>query len=60
MEIKVNVEECISCGACESIAPDYFEIVDKVKVKKKKVEKKDEAKVKEAAESCPVDIIKLE
>lgn len=55
MAIKIT-DDCIGCGACVSIAPEVFELKDgKARVKKQKID----AKVKEAADSCPVDAIKL-
>ena len=58
-KIKVN-ENCIGCGACTAIAPDYFEFNDEGYAKpiKEEVEKITED-VKEAAEGCPVSAIEI-
>ena len=58
---KAWVEEgCTSCGLCEGIAPEVFEIDDVSVV----IEGVDvaayEAEIKEAAEECPVEVIKYE
>lgn len=59
MKVNVDEEKCIGCGACESLAEDYFEVDQKSNVKKKDVAKEDEDKVKDAKDMCPVDAIKL-
>jgi ferredoxin len=56
---KVWIEEgCTACGLCEEICPEVFELEDLATV----IEREDytayEEKVKEAADSCPVEIIK--
>ena len=62
---------CIGCGACEAVASDFFEIKDdgKVQVKGGKkldndqyeldFEEKDFKAVKDAADSCPVNVIHI-
>ena len=52
--------ECISCGACESACPEVFEVPDKMKVKSGVDFNEFEAQIKEAAESCPTEVIKYE
>jgi ferredoxin len=64
--------ECISCGACAAICPDYWEMDDEgishLKGSEQKGEKwereisTEEARAcnQEAVEVCPVGIIKLE
>ncbi|MBT6367807.1 ferredoxin [Candidatus Woesearchaeota archaeon] len=64
-------KECISCGACAAVAPDYWEMDDEGMAHlKKSVESNDlwtlgidteEARVinQEAADVCPVDIISV-
>ncbi|MBI2352897.1 ferredoxin [Candidatus Dependentiae bacterium] len=49
---------CISCGACEFIAPEIFEIHHNAQVKKNINIKLYEKKIKEAAKNCPVQVIK--
>lgn len=57
---KVDSDVCIGCGACVSVAPDVFEIGDDGKAHVKDPEGADEEEVKQAADVCPVDAIKLE
>jgi ferredoxin len=57
---KVTIEEgCISCGLCEQICPEVFEMPDTAVVKSGVDLNKYADKIKEAAESCPVSIIKV-
>lgn len=58
--MKVTVsDDCISCGACESICDAVFSIEDKAVVNEAAVAA-NEAGVKEAADSCPVSAIIVE
>lgn len=59
-KIIVN-ENCIGCGACTAIAPEYFELNDDgyAKSKVEKVEEKDLNDVEEAAEGCPTSAIEV-
>lgn len=60
-------KECIGCGACAAIAPEYFEIDNEglAQLKNSKQEEdgkwvlevKDKELAQEAANSCPVNII---
>ena len=62
---------CIGCAACEAVAPDYWEMCEdgKSDIKKGKnldngwqeldIEEKNFAINKEAADSCPVNVIHL-
>ena len=59
MEISVDENKCIACGACEAMADDYFKVDIICKVKQKKVKKEDEKKIEDVADSCPVQAIKL-
>lgn len=56
---KVRIEEgCSSCGLCEEICPEVFKLED-VAIVIEGVNLSDyEDKIKEAAESCPVEVIK--
>ena len=56
---KVWVEdECTACGLCVDICPEVFEMKD-ISVVIEGVNYADyEAQIKEAAESCPVEVIK--
>jgi len=69
-KIEYSRAECIGCGACAAVSPDYWEMMDdgKSSIKsgkkvgeneEKEIEEKDLATNKEAAESCPVDIISI-
>lgn len=58
---KVWVEEgCTSCGLCEGTAPEVFEIDDVSEVIEGADVSKYEDEIKEAAEDCPVEVIKFE
>ncbi|MCK5776284.1 MAG: ferredoxin [Bacteroidales bacterium] len=57
---KVWVEEgCTSCGLCEDTCPEVFEIDDFSEVKADAVFDGNEDEIEEAAESCPVEVIKF-
>uniref|UniRef100_A0A7C3E471 Ferredoxin n=1 Tax=Gracilinema caldarium TaxID=215591 RepID=A0A7C3E471_9SPIR len=53
-------DECISCGNCESICPEVFEVPDKMVVKAGVDFSKYEASIKEAIDACPTNVIKAE
>ena len=58
---KVWIEEgCTSCGMCEEICPNVFEMPDEAEVKAGAAFSANEDCIKEAAESCPMEIIKYE
>jgi ferredoxin len=58
---KVWIEEgCIACGLCEEICPDVFKLEDVATVLPGVNLNDHEALIKEAAESCPVEVIKYE
>jgi len=57
---KVWIEEgCTSCGLCEEICPEVFKREDQAIVIEGVNYGDYEAKIKEAAESCPVEVIKF-
>lgn len=70
-KLEHNRPECIGCGACAAVAPEFWEMNDdgKSDIKGGKaredgwqeldIEEKDFEKNKEAAESCPVNVIHL-
>ena len=58
MTVQVN-DECIACGACESICDAVFSIEDKAVVDESAVADNIDA-VKEAADACPVGAIEVE
>ena len=58
--MKVTIsDDCICCGACESICGDVFSIDDKAVVNEATVAANEDA-VKEAADACPVGAITVE
>ncbi len=60
-KITIDRENCISCGNCEALCPSNFYLEgpeNKAKVKKSVVEKI--TCEQQAAEACPVDVIKIE
>ncbi len=52
--------ECISCGACESVCPAVFEVPDKMVVKDGVDFNAYESEIIEAADSCPTQVIAYE
>ena len=70
-KLQHNKADCIGCGACEAVAPDFFEMKDDGKVQLKggketgkdiwerDIEEKDFQTVKDAADSCPVNVIHI-
>lgn len=56
--IKVDSDKCIGCGACVSICPSSFKMING-KAKEKKSEVKKITCEKEAEESCPVQAITI-
>ena len=58
---RVWIEEgCISCGLAESTCPEVFKVVDTNTVIEGASLSRFEDKIKEAAEQCPVEVIKYE
>lgn len=53
-------DECISCGVCESLAPEVFEVPDKMMVKENVDFNLYANEIKEAVDSCPVNVINME
>lgn len=57
---KVWIEEgCTSCGLCESVCPDVFEVPEEAIVLDGADLKANEDGIKEAAECCPVEVIQF-
>lgn len=56
---RVWIEEgCTACGLCEDICPEVFELTgDEAEVKEGVDLNNYEEQIREAAESCPVDVI---
>ena len=59
MQVKVNKDLCIGCGACQAIAPDVFEIEDDglANAYKPEVEDSQKEDVIDALEGCPTSAI---
>ena len=56
---KVWIEEgCTGCGLCEDICPEVFKVEDVATVIEDVNFADFENKIKEAADSCPAEIIK--
>lgn len=57
---KVWIEPgCIVCDACEAIFPEVFEVTDSTCIIRPGAPLNDGLKVQEAAEACPVEVIKF-
>ncbi|MDO5569873.1 MAG: ferredoxin [Bacteroidales bacterium] len=58
---KIWIEPgCISCGECEEICPEVFVVTDECHVNPDADISKFTDRIKEAAEACPVEVIKYE
>lgn len=58
---RVWIEEgCTACGLCEEICPEVFVVEDEAIVKEGVDFSLFEDAIEEAAESCPVEVIKYE
>ena len=51
---------CISCGSCEFLCPEVFKVIVTSQVNKTADLENNAAAIKEAAEKCPVQVIKYE
>lgn len=71
MKIVIDRENCIGCGACETVCPEVFELAEDGKSSiTEKYRRSDlgQGKVKEgmascvesAKDSCPVEVISME
>lgn len=57
---KVWIEPgCIVCDACEAIFPEVFEVTDSTCIIRPGAPLDDGLKIQEAAEACPVEVIKF-
>jgi ferredoxin len=57
---KIWIEEgCTACGLCEEICPEVFKMKDVATVIEDANYAGFEEKIKEAAESCPVEVIRF-
>lgn len=71
-KIIFNKEECIGCGSCAAVCPEFWEMTDDMKSELKNsranaegkfeldIEEKNLACNEEAAQICPVQVIKIE
>lgn len=59
MEVKLNRDACIGCGACAAICPDVFEIDDEglSKVVSTEIKAENVDDVKDAIDTCPTEAI---
>lgn len=56
---KVWIEPgCITCGACEFVAPEIFEVTDTCHIKENAPFAEQNEEIKIAAQACPVSVIK--
>ena len=53
-------DECTSCDLCASIAPEVFEVPDKMEVLPDADLEANENEIKEAVDSCPTQVIAIE
>jgi len=61
MKVVVDENLCTGCGLCADICPEVFEMPESLSiVKTTEITADLEEKVKEAAESCPVEAIIIE
>lgn len=54
------VPGCISCGSCEAICPKVFQVTDIARVLPGVDPDEDADDVREAADMCPVSVIKVD
>ena len=57
--VTVDKKKCIGCGLCASVCEEVFEMKNGKSAVKKGAEKSNSPCVKEAADGCPVDAIKV-
>lgn len=60
MKVMVDRDGCIGCGVCAEICPEVFHIADDGLSEVKAEPDGKEDAVKEAAQSCPVEVIHIE
>jgi len=53
-------DECTSCELCSEIAPEVFDVPDKMIVLPDADLNKNEDEIREAADSCPTEVISFE
>ena len=58
--MKVTItDDCTGCGVCETIAPDVFVVEDEKAIVNADEIAGNEDEIKEAAEECPDESIKI-
>jgi ferredoxin len=62
MNVSIDKEKCIACGACAATCPDIFELDEenKAQVKITSVPKELEQCARDGFNSCPVNAILLQ
>ncbi len=61
MKKKLWIEPgCITCGMCEFIAPQVFEVTDVSHIKPGFDQQKNEDLIEQAVKECPVSVIKFQ
>ncbi|MFA5076284.1 MAG: ferredoxin [Patescibacteria group bacterium] len=62
MNVKVNQDQCIGCGACVTTCPEVFELTAEGKSQAKAGVDyaKYSDKIRQAIQDCPVDAISME
>lgn len=59
MKIKIDKNKCIGCGTCVALASKTFKLGSDGKAEVIEPSGDEEATIKEALDSCPVDAISL-
>jgi ferredoxin len=59
-KLQIDSKNCIGCTLCTQIAPNTFEMKDDGKSYISNPNGDSEDRIKQAAESCPVDAVKFE
>lgn len=60
MIVSVDSQRCIACGMCAYTAPGVFKVVDRASTVICQPEKPQFSKVRDAANGCPVNAIKIQ
>jgi len=61
MKVKVDLETCIGCGMCLSVAEDVFVMEENIVTVNKEADfEENEEKIEEAVNVCPVGAISVE